>query len=113
MSNFALANTFLLMSPRFEKFIKWCRRYISVTLVAVLATTVFVLFLNDNSVMRTYEYRQDITRLEQEIKNCRDTLLHYRELNTSLETDRASMEKIVRENYHMQRPTEDVYLIDE
>lgn len=101
------------MNPRLEKLLRWSRRYISVTLVAVLATTVFVLFLNDNSVMRTYEYRQEITRLEQEIKNRQDTLLHYRRLNTSLETDRASMEKIVRENYHMQRPTEDVYLIDE
>lgn len=100
------------MNGRLYDIWRWCRRYISFTLLAVAAAVVFVLFLNDNSVMRTYELEQEIERLQAEIANHRDTLVHYQRLNVRLETDARTMEKIVREQYHMQREGEDVYLTD-
>lgn len=99
------------MTPRQKAFLNWCRRYISVTLLVVIVLLILVLFLNDNSVVRTYEYRQEIVRLKEEIKANTDSLDHYRQLNADLETDRQTMERIVREQYHMQRPNEDVYLV--
>lgn len=100
------------MTDRNKRLLRWCRRYISMTLVSVVAIIVFVLFLNENSVMRTYEYQQEISRLKAEIKANSDTLTLYEELNSRLETDRETMEKIVREQYHMQRPDEDVYIFE-
>ncbi len=95
-----------------KNFTRWCRRYISITLIAVVALMVFVLFLNDNSVVRTYQYQQEITRLKEEIKSYTDTFNYYIDRNSRLETDRETMEKIVREQYRMQRPNEDVYIVE-
>lgn len=100
------------MENRLSKFRHWCCRYFSLTLVLVAAAVVFVVFLNDNSVMRTYELEREIEHLQAEISRQRDTLIYYDRLNTSLETDAYTMEKIVREEYHMQRPGEDVYVFD-
>lgn len=95
-----------------KKIFLWCRRYISLTLLAALAVTAFVLFFNENSVMRTYEHEKEIESLKARIKDSRDTLEYYRSLNSSLDTDKETMERIVREQYHMQHPNEDVYVFE-
>lgn len=99
------------MKKEFKSFAAWCRRYISVTFIIVLAFVGFVLFFNENSVMRSFELNQRINELELEIQDNRDTLIYYQNLNRALNTDPETMERIVRENYHMQRPNEDVYIV--
>ncbi len=76
--------------------IAWLRRYIRPGFVVTAAVIVFVLFFNDNSLLTTYEHDKEIDRLRAEIKECRDTLLHYEALNRSLDTDVETMERIVR-----------------
>ena len=100
------------MKQQLDRCVTWCRRYISVTFVIVLAFVFFVLFFNDNSVMHSFELNQRINELELEISENEDTLQHYRRLNRALNTDAETMERIVRENYHMQRPSEDVYIVE-
>ena len=90
----------------------WCRRYISVTFIIVMAFILIVLFFNDNSIVKSIDYNRQITELKQEIKANRDTLEYYKALNHSLDTDPETMERIVREQYHMQRENEDVYIIE-
>ncbi len=97
---------------RADRFLRWCKRYFSFTLLLVIVVLAIVLFVNDNSVMRNYEYQQEITRLRQEIKATTDSLEHYQALNRELETDRETTERIVREEYHMQHPNEDVYVFE-
>ncbi|MBD5347572.1 MAG: hypothetical protein HDR92_10675 [Bacteroides sp.] len=92
--------------------IAWLRRYIRPSFVLTASVIVFVLFFNDNSLITTYEHEQEIDRLRAQIKECRDTLLYYEALNRALDTDVEAMERIVREHYHMQRPTEDVYVFE-
>ena len=89
---------------------KWCRRYISLTFLIVVAFVLFVLFFNENSVMKNYEYRREIERLKAEIKMNTDSMNYYHNLNRLLETDPRTMERVVREQYHMQRADEDVYV---
>lgn len=95
-----------------KDFISWCRRYLSLTLLATIVIGALVLFLNENSVMRTVDQEQRIDELTVRIKDANDTLEYYRSLNRSLNTDRETMEKIVREQYHMQHPDEDVYIFE-
>ncbi|MCF0219738.1 MAG: septum formation initiator family protein [Muribaculaceae bacterium] len=90
----------------------WCKRYISLPLLIVVGVVVYILFFNENSVIRIYEYEKEISRLKDEIKENRDTFEYYHQLNERLNTDRNTMEKIVREQYHMQRAGEDVYLFE-
>lgn len=95
-----------------KNFLQWCQRYLSLTLLLAVAVAAFVMFFNDNSVMDTYEAEREIDRLETLIRQEQDTLDYYRRLNASLDTDRETMERIVREQHHMQHPNEDVYLFE-
>lgn len=90
----------------------WSRRYITLPLLVAVAYIVFVLFFNENSYFKSVEYQQEIDRLEAEIKVNNDTMMHYRQLNASLSSDPEELERIVREQFHMQRPNEDVYIIE-
>lgn len=92
--------------------IKWIKRYFSLSLIVVLAFMAFVLFFNDNSVRKSYEYAAEIRNLQERISQYEDTLRHYQELNRRLDSDPQELERIVREHYHMQRPSEDVYIFD-
>ncbi|MDD6280750.1 MAG: septum formation initiator family protein [Bacteroidales bacterium] len=91
---------------------RWSRRYITLPLIVAVVYIVFVLFFNDNSYFKSVEYQQEIDRLEAEIKANNDTMQYYHRLNSSLSTDPRELERIVREQYHMQRPDEDVYIFE-
>lgn len=78
----------------------------------VVAFTLYVLFFNENSFGRYNALKEEINRLKQEIATAQDTLDRYRMLNMRLETSTAELERIVREQYHLQRPHEDVYIIE-
>lgn len=104
--------TFVPMSAFIKKSWDWCRNYISVTFIIVVAFVLLVLFFNENSILKSIEYNRTITELKEEIKQNVDTLEYYQRLNHSLDTDPETMERIVREKYHMQRENEDVYIIE-
>lgn len=91
---------------------RWCRRYISLTLIVVVAFIVFMLFFNDNSIMRSMELNDEINSLKAQIKDNSDSLDYYTRQLRLLQTDPETMEKIVREYYHMQHPDEDVYVFE-
>lgn len=95
-----------------KDFFNWCRRYLSLTLFAAIVVGALALFFNENSLLRTVDQEQRIDELKASIKDATDTLEYYRSLNRSLETDPETMERIVRENYHMQHPDEDVYVFE-
>ena len=96
---------------KIKRIFSWCRRYFSFTLLIVAAFVVFILFFNEHSVLKTHEYKRQIEDLKAEIKQNRDSIKYYRERNARLKTDPQTMEKIVREQYHMQREDEDVFII--
>lgn len=90
----------------------WCKRYLSFTLLGAIAVAGYVLFYNDNSLLHTYDQEREIEEIKQQIAQAQDTLEYYRQLNASLNTDPQTLERVVREQYHMQRPDEDVYLFE-
>ncbi len=96
-----------------KEILAWCRRYLSLTLLAALTVLSIVLFFNENSLVSTIDQEKRIDELKSRIEEVTDTLEHYRQLNRSLSNDRETMERIVREQHHMQHPDEDVYLFEE
>lgn len=95
-----------------KDFYNWCQRYLSLTLLAAIVVGALVFFFNENSLLRTVSQEQRIDELQVRIKDATDTLEYYRSLNRSLNTDKETMERIVREHYHMQHPDEDVYIFE-
>lgn len=105
-------NTAITPRRRQPSFFQWCVRYLfNFSLISIVGILVYILFFTDTSVQTTYEYERQIDHLTQEIKNENDSLEHYRQLNHRLASDLYTIEKEARENYHMQRPYEDVYII--
>ena len=90
---------------------EWLKRYVSPASILIMAFVVYVLFINENSVQRNYEYASEIRDLKARIASYEDTLRVYEELNRKLDSDPVELERIVREQYHMQRPSEDVYIM--
>lgn len=94
--------------PKFE----WLRRYIKWPLVIAIAYLAFVLFFNEYSIAKSFELEQKIDSLKIEINNYQDTAQKYKLLNEQLNKNTEEMERVVREQHHMNRVNEDVYIFE-
>lgn len=90
--------------------LNWCRRYIHPGFLVTAGLVIYIMFGTQNSVLNTYSYDREIERLKTEIALRNDTVRYYENLYHNLSTDPVTMERIVREKYHMQRPGEEVYV---
>lgn len=100
------------LTPRIAPRHSWLRRYMSLPTILVLAFVVYLIFFGDNSVARRVEYQNTIDSLNQCLAQQNDSLSYYRDLNRRLSTDPELMEQVVREQYNMNRPNEDVYIME-
>lgn len=100
------------MKKEIKRISLWIRRRSHLPVVIVGATVVLLLFFNeDTSLSRNMEYQKKITELKEEIKLCNDSANFYKEKREAIEKGDAALEHVAREQYHMQKPTEDVYII--
>lgn len=100
------------MGRKTKKMNFWVRRRSHLALLAIGTMVVLLLFLNEDASMRlNMQYQEDIKALRREIKQCKDSAEWYRGRRQALQTDAEELEHIVREEYFMQKPTEDVYII--
>lgn len=100
------------MGKRLKKIALWVRRRSYVPVLIIGALVVLLLWLNeDTSVERNMEYQARINELQREIKLNQDSAAYYRNRRHAIESGAADLEAVAREQFHMQRPTEDVYII--
>ena len=93
-----------------NKFISWLRRY--AVGICVLAGVVYVIFFTKESMAQNEEYNHTIDSLQTSIQFYTDTLRYYDSLNRRLSVDPQTMERVVREEYHMRRPGEEIYIFE-
>lgn len=99
-------------APRNITFTQWCRRYLcNFSLIAIASVLIYILFFTDTSIQATYRYEKEAARLQQAVKAEKDSLEYYKTLNDRLSSDPKTLEKLAREQYHMQRPHEDVFVV--
>ena len=97
-----------------NKILLWVFRKSYMPVLIVGAIVVLLLFANDEtSVRQNMEYQKQISELQSQIKLNRDSAEYYRERRRAIETGQSDLEHMAREQFHMQRPTEDIYLIKE
>lgn len=73
---------------------------------------VLLLFFNDEtSLALNMKYEKEINRLSLEIKECRDSAEFYRSRREAIINQTEDLEHLARERFHMQKPTEDVYIL--
>ena len=90
----------------------WVRRRSHLPMMVIASLMVLLLVFNeDTSISLNMEYEREINRLSEQIKECRDSAAYFRARRESLEFGTRDLEHIAREQYHMRRPTEDVYIL--
>lgn len=100
------------MSARLKKFSFWIRRKSHLPLVIIGSVVVLLLFFNDEtSLALNMKYEKEINRLSLQIKECRDSAAYYRGQREAILHHTEDLEHLARERFHMQKPTEDVYIL--
>lgn len=88
------------------------RRKAHLPLFIVGGAVVLLLFFNEEtSLSLNLKYEKEIARLKSEIKMCEDSAVYYKDKRQALLSGTEDLEQVAREQYNMQRPTEDVFLI--
>lgn len=90
----------------------WLGRYMSVAALVVIGYFVYLLFFSSHSALRKVEYQRVIDSLEREVAAAGDSVAYYRSLNSRLRSDPRAVEQVVREEHNMNRPGEDVYIME-
>lgn len=90
----------------------WMRRRSHIAPLLIGSLVIALLFFNeDTSWKNNMKYQAQIKSLQEEIQVCNDSAQWFRERREQLLTGNEELEQIAREEYHMQKPTEDVYLL--
>lgn len=100
------------MSSFSRKTAYWFKRSANIPLLIIGVFFIGLLLLNDDaSFTQSMEFEKEIIRLKKEIKECEDSAAYYRNRRMAIEHGDDALEFIAREQYHMKRPTEDVFLL--
>lgn len=100
------------MSRKIKKLNFWVRRRSHIAVILIGALVIAMLFLNeDASWEHNMEYQEQIKSLNEQIKICNDSAQYYRTQREKLLTETEDLEQIAREEFRMQKSTEDVYVI--
>ena len=91
---------------------KWIPRWLNIPLLIFVGFVVVLLFFGDNNYMRINKYRSQINDLKSQIKNNKDSAAMYEAKVNELNTDKESLERLVREKYGMKRTNEEVFITD-
>ena len=88
------------------------RPFLNKYLITVVVFLVFIVFVDENNVIRRVQYETKIRELKQDIR-------HYRKLSEEsesklkkLHSSNAELERVAREDYLMKKPNEDVYIVE-
>ncbi|MDL2309507.1 septum formation initiator family protein [Parabacteroides sp. OttesenSCG-928-B22] len=93
----------------YQKYLSWINAYWLVAIVFLALT----LTAGDSSLYMRYQYDEKIRSLEKEIKGYQEEIKENREKLNALQTDREGLERFAREEYHMKKPNEDLFIIKE
>lgn len=90
----------------------WVRRRSNIPVILIGTLVVLLLFFNEEtSISRNLEYEKQINAIKAQIELNRDSAAYYRSRREAILNSSSDLEYLAREQYHMQRPTEDVYII--
>lgn len=87
-----------------------CRRKYFITIVAF---TVIIVFLDENSMIRRLEYKHEIMQLKEEIEKYRTDYEENTQRLNEITTNPDAIEQIAREKYLMKKPNEDIFVFEE
>lgn len=90
----------------------WIKRRSGLPVILVGGIVIIMLLFNDEtSVSLNIRYQREINELKEQTRLNYDSARYYRAKRESILQGGDDLERIAREQYHMQKPTEDIFLI--
>lgn len=90
----------------------WIRRRSHLPVILISSGVVALLVLNEEtSFEKRRELDERIKGLKAEIEQAEDSARYYKQARKDLLTNAEDLEYVAREQYGLQRPTEDVYIV--
>lgn len=88
------------------------RTKVSLWRLFVVAFIFIMIFIDNNSLIKRYEYNQKIKELQKEIKHYNQIIEEGRFQLEELHSNDDNLEKFAREKFLMKKPNEDIFLIE-
>ena len=95
-----------------KKFYTRLKPYLNKYIITLVVFFIFIVFIDDNNVMKRIEY-------EVKIKNLRGEIRHYQQLRDQstlklekLHSSDEELERIAREEYLMKKTNEEIFLVE-
>jgi cell division protein FtsB len=98
---------------KFKLFVSRLKPYLNKYAITITLIVVFIVFIDENSVLRRIKLNREINSLKKEIRyyqKLRDTSTQKLE---NLHSGKDELERIAREEYLMKKPDEEIFLIKE
>ncbi|MDR2968754.1 MAG: septum formation initiator family protein [Tannerellaceae bacterium] len=93
----------------YNKYLSWINVYWLVAIIFLALTFT----AGDSSLYKRYQYDEKIRSLEKEIEAYSSEIEMNRQKLDGLHKDREGLERFAREEYHMKKANEDIFLIKE
>lgn len=101
------------MGRFFKKTSFFLRRKAHLPLIIIGGIVILLLFFNEEtSISQNMKYEAQIKELKNKIARCQDSTAFYQHKKNALLYGKDDLEHVAREQYNMQRPTEDVFIIN-
>jgi len=97
----------LRLKEFYDKYFSWINAYWLVTIIFLVLTFT----AGDSSLYNRYLYDEKIRDLEKEIEFYEEEIETNRKKLNDLHTDKEGLERFAREEYHMKKANEDVFII--
>lgn len=99
------------MKDRLTKYWKFLHTRFSIMRLFVAGFLFVILFLDENSIVRSMEYSRKISELEKEIDHYKEVISESQSHLNELRSNEENLEKFAREQYLMKKSDEDIYII--
>jgi len=86
--------------------------YLNKYIITLVVFGVFIVFVDDNNVIRRVEYEMEIKGLRQEIRHYQELRDQSAEKLHKLHSSDEELERIAREDYLMKKPNEEVFIVE-
>lgn len=87
-------------------------RWLSLPFLCVIGAMGVICFVREDNYMRSHDNDIEIARLKHEIKLNNDSAAYFNAKSAEFQADREQIERVARQQYHMKRADEDIYITD-
>jgi cell division protein FtsB len=97
---------------KFKRLYARIKPYLNKYLITVIVFVVFIVFIDENNVIKRVEYEMQIKELHKEIRHYEGLRDENAKKLEKLHSSNSELERVAREEYLMKKPNEEVFIVE-